>query len=62
MHRFLLLLFWVGVLLLFDASLGLIFEEVWQKRLARLSIRRLALAEGLLAVAFLVLYYYLYTH
>ncbi len=48
------ILFWAGVLFLADGSLGLIFEEKWQKLVRGISIRRLAMVEigfGLLLLA-----------
>jgi hypothetical protein len=45
--------FWAGIVLLVDGSLGLLFQEKWQKLVRGVDIRRIALIE--IAVAFALL-------
>ncbi len=47
------ILFWAGILLLVDGSIGLLFEERWRRMAGNLDIRRLALVEIGLAFALL---------
>jgi len=51
------ILFWLGILLLVDGSLGLLFEEKWQKLANGLNIQRLALIEIGVALAMLAGHY-----
>jgi hypothetical protein len=59
MKLFTSILFWAGIVFLIDGSLGLLFEEKWQKLARGLNIRRLALAEIGVAMGLLVLHYLL---
>ena len=45
MNLFITILFWAGVVCLADGSLGLLFEEKWQRLVRGVNIRRLALIE-----------------
>lgn len=57
MNLFITILFWAGVLLLADGSLGLIFEDKWQKLARGLNIRLLALCEVSFALLLLIVHY-----
>ena len=59
MKIFISILFWAGIVFLVDGSLGLLFEEKWQKLARGLNIRRLALVEIGVALGLLVLHYLL---
>lgn len=51
------ILFWVGIVLLVDSSLALLFQERWQKLVAGVNIRRIALIEIGVALALLAAHY-----
>ena len=59
MNIFISILFWAGIVFLVDGSMGLLFEEKWQKLAQGLNIRRLALVEIGVAMGLLVLHYFL---
>ncbi len=59
MNLFISILFWAGVVFLADGSLGLIFEDKWQKLARGISIRRLALIEISFALILLGIHYLL---
>lgn len=61
MNLFISILFWAGVVFLADGSLGLVFEEKWQKLVSGVNIRRLALLEIGLALFLLASHYVLGT-
>ena len=61
MNLFISILFWAGIVLLTDGSLGLLFEEKWQKLVRGISIRRLALIEIGISVALLAAHFLLRT-
>ena len=53
------ILFWAGIVVLVDGSLGLLLLEKWQKWVSGIDIRRIALVEigvalGMLAIHFLL--------
>jgi hypothetical protein len=59
MSVFTTILFWSGIVLMFDGSLALLFHERWQRVLRGFNIQRIALIEigfacVLLAVHFLM--------
>ncbi|MDH3981327.1 MAG: hypothetical protein OES84_00330 [Kiritimatiellaceae bacterium] len=47
------ILFWLGIIALIDGSLGLLFQDKWQKLVGTWNIQRIALVE--IAVAFVLL-------
>jgi len=54
------ILFWTGIVLMFDGALGLLFQEKWKKLVEGLDVPRMALIEisvalVLLAAHFLIL-------
>ncbi len=53
------ILFWAGIVALVDGSLGLLFQETWQRLAGRLDIRRIALVETGVALALLATHYIL---
>lgn len=53
------ILFWAGIVFLTDGSLGLLFEDKWQKLVRGIRIRRLALIEIGVALALLTGHYLL---
>ena len=57
MALFSTILFWLGIVALVDGSLGLLFEEKWQKLANGLNIQRLALIEIGVAFALLAAHY-----
>jgi len=59
MKTFISILFWVGVVLLADGSLGLIFEDKWQKLARGINIRKLALIEISFAISLLIMHFFL---
>lgn len=59
MNLFISILFWSGVVFLADGSLGLVFEEKWQRFVRGVNIRRLALIEIVFALGLLALHYFL---
>jgi len=59
MSAFVSILFWVGVVLLADGSLGLIFEDRWQKLARGVNVRRLAFIEIGFAMSLLILHFLL---
>lgn len=59
MKLFISILFWAGIVLLVDGSLGLLLEEKWKKIAQDLNIRRLAIAEIGVALGLLGLHYLL---
>ncbi len=59
MNIFISILFWAGVVFLADGSLGLVFEEKWQRLARGVNIRRLALLEIGVALALLAAHFIL---
>ena len=59
MKIFISILFWAGIVFLVDGSMGLLFEDKWQKLAGGLNIRRLALVEIGVALGLLALHYLL---
>jgi len=53
------ILFWVGIILLVDGSLGLLFQERWQKLVKNLDIQRIALIESGAGLILLAVHYFL---
>lgn len=53
------ILFWAGIVLLTDGSLGLFFQEKWQKLVAGVNILRIAAVEIGLGLALLAAHYVL---
>jgi hypothetical protein len=53
------ILFWIGIALLVDGSLGLLFQERWQKLAENLDIRRIALIESGAGLILLTIHYVL---
>ena len=51
------ILFWVGIVFLVDGSLGLLFQEKWQKWVGELNLQRIALIEAGVGLALLVAHY-----
>ena len=45
MTLFISILFWFGIIFIVDGSLGILFQEKWQKLMGELNIQRLALIE-----------------
>ena len=59
MNLFTSTLFWIGIVLLVDGSLAVLFEEKWQKLVKGFNIRRLALIEVGVAWALIAAHYLL---
>lgn len=59
MNLFISILFWAGIVFLSDGSLGLLFQEKWQKLARGLNIQRIALIEIGVGLALLGSYYLL---
>ena len=59
MKLFVGILFWAGIIFLTDGSLGVLFQEKWQKIVGRLNIQRIACIEIGLGIAFLTAHYVL---
>ena len=59
MDSFISILFWLGIVGVVDASLGLLFEEKWQRFAGKLDIRKVALVEIGVALALLATHYLL---
>lgn len=53
------ILFWSGIVFLFDGSLALLFKERWQKWVGTLDIQRIALIEIALGMVILAAHYFL---
>ncbi len=53
------ILFWAGIICLADGSLGILFQEKWQKLVGKLDIQRLALIEIGVGLTFLAVHYLL---
>ena len=53
------ILFWSGIIFLFDGSLALLFKERWQKWVGTLDIQRIALIEIALGMVILAVHYFL---
>lgn len=53
MNTFSNIIFWLGIVALFDGSFGLLFQEKWQKMAGKMDLQKLALFE--IAVAFVLL-------
>ena len=53
MNLFITILFWLGVVMLADGALALLFQERWQRLLSGLNIQRFALME--IGAAFVIL-------
>jgi len=52
------IIFWVAVLLLADAGMGLLFLTAWQKRLPSLNIQKIATVEVLISSILLAVYFF----
>jgi hypothetical protein len=59
MKLFIGILFWTGIIFLTDGSLGLLFQEKWQKIVGQMNIQRMACVEIGLGLAFLAAHYVL---
>jgi len=59
MNLFTSILFWLGIVMLVDGSLALLFQEKWQKLVGGLNIQRIALAEIGAGMVFLAAHYIL---
>ena len=59
MEVFISILFWIGIVLMVDGSLAMLFMEKWQKFVGGLNIQRIALVEIGVAVVLLVGHYWL---
>jgi hypothetical protein len=57
MNLFISILFWAGIVFLVDGSLGLLFQEKWQKLASGLNIQRIAFIEIGVALALLGTHY-----
>lgn len=57
MSTFVNILFWMGIICLFDGSLGILFQEKWQKLAGKLDVQRLALIEIGVALVLLAGHY-----
>ena len=53
MNLFISILFWTGIVFLVDGSLGLLFQEKWQRLARGLNIQRIAFIEIGAALALL---------
>ncbi|MCF7863301.1 MAG: hypothetical protein K9L89_00750 [Kiritimatiellales bacterium] len=53
------ILFWAGIVVLIDGSLGLLLLDKWQKLVSGLNIRRIALVEIGVALGMLAAHYLL---
>jgi len=53
MAVFTIILFWAGIVFMVDGSLGLLFQEKWQRLIGRINIQRIALIEIGVALALL---------
>lgn len=51
--------FWIAVVMLIDAAIGLYGESFWTKVAPKVPIRKIALIEAALALAMLGVYFYL---
>ncbi len=56
MNLFVSALFWIGIAILVDGSLGLLFEDRWKKLATGLNIQKIALIE--ISVGWVVLTVY----
>jgi len=59
MALFVNILFWAGIVMLVDGSLGLLYQERWQKLAGKLNIQRIALYEIGIALTVLLGHYLL---
>lgn len=59
MYLFSTILFWLGIVLLIDGSLALLFQEKWQKVVRGINIQRVALVEIGAAFALVAAHYLL---
>jgi sulfite exporter TauE/SafE len=59
MNLFVSILFWAGIVFVMDGSLGLLFQEKWQKLAGKVDIQRIAFVEIGVALVFLGLHYVL---
>ena len=59
MNLFVSILFWLGIVFLVDGSCGLLFEVKWKKLAVGLNIRRIAFIEIGMALALLIVHYFL---
>lgn len=59
MARIATILFWLGIVGLIDGSLGLLFQEKWQKMVGNRNIQKIALIEVSVAWGLLILHYVL---
>ena len=57
MSTFSNILFWLGIIALFDGSFGLLFQEKWQKLAHGLNIQRVAFIEIGVGLALLAGHY-----
>ena len=53
------ILFWVAVVMLVDAAIGLWSINLWQKMAPRFPIQRIALIEAAIALGLIVIYFVL---
>ena len=53
------ILFWAGIVLLVDGSLGILFQERWQKLVENVNIQRIALIEITVGLLLLATHYFL---
>ena len=51
------ILFWAGIVLLVDGSLGILFQERWQKLVENINIQRIALIEVSVGLILLAVHY-----
>ena len=51
------ILFWAGIVLLVDGSLGILFQERWQKLVENINIQRIVLIEVSSGLLLLALHY-----
>ena len=51
------ILFWAGIVLLVDGSLGILFQERWQKLVENIDIQRIALIEVSVGLVLLAVHY-----
>jgi hypothetical protein len=59
MNLFTSILFWAGIVFLVDGSLGLLYQERWQKLVGGLNIQRIAAVEIGIGLALLAAHYVL---
>ena len=57
MSLFTSILFWSGIVVLVDGSLGLLFQEKWQKLVGEVNIQRIAVIEIVMGWILLAVHY-----